>query len=244
MFQAIIFGLIINKHRWFSSLNIFIQMDKIDSKVIKGVLAIGLPIGIALFAEGGFFSVVTMMASRLEPEVIAAHQISLNFASLLFMVPLGVSMAITIRVGNAVGRKSLFDTRRAGMIGILMIFIIQLFIAGFMFSFPELVTKLYTKDQLVQSIAIQLLFLAAIFQISDGIQVAAAGALRGIQDTAFLMYSTTIAFWLFGFAASWYFCFRENMGAEGLWIGLIFGLTVAAILNFLRFEKKTRMAKS
>jgi MATE family multidrug resistance protein len=77
-----------------------------------------------LFAEGGLFSVITMFASKLSPEVIAAHQISLNFASVLFMVPLGMSLAITIRVGNAVGRKSKTDTRRAGMIGIGLIFFV------------------------------------------------------------------------------------------------------------------------
>jgi MATE family multidrug resistance protein len=241
--QALVFSIITAKHRWFSGLQIFHQLDRIDFQEIKHVLAIGLPIGIALLAEGGFFSVVTMMASRLEPEVIAAHQISLNFSSLTFMIPLGVSMAITIRVGNAIGRKSKEDTRRAGMIGILMVLVIQLHIAGFMFLFPELVAKMYSQDPKVQLLAVQLIFLAAIFQLSDGIQVASAGALRGIKDTAFLMYSTTIAFWLFGFAASWWFCFRENLGASGLWIGLIFGLTVAALLNFFRFEKKTRMLK-
>ncbi len=241
--QAVVFGLIISKHKWFSSLDVFKQFDKLDWVVMKQVLKIGIPIGVALFAEGGFFSIVTMLASTLSPEVIAAHQIALNFSSLLFMTPLGLSMAITIRVGNAVGRKSEIDTRRAGMIGILLIFITQIFIAGFIFSFPEMVSKIYTDDTKVQLIAVQLLFLAAIFQMSDGIQVAAAGALRGIKDTTFLMYSTTIAFWLFGFGASWWFCFKENMGAAGLWIGLIFGLTVAAILNFMRFEKKTRLRK-
>jgi MATE family multidrug resistance protein len=239
--QAIVFGIVMAKHRWFSHLNLFSHVEKLDKAVVIKVLVIGLPIGMALFAEGGFFSIVTMLASRLSPEVIAAHQISLNFASVLFMVPLGMSMAITVRVGNAVGRKSAIDTRRAGMIGIGLIFIVQIFLAGFIFAFPELVVSLYTKDIKVQEIAIQLLFFAAIFQLSDGIQVAAAGALRGLKDTKFLMYATTISFWVFGFAASWWFCFERNLGAAGLWIGLIFGLFVAAILNFIRFHKKTKL---
>ncbi len=239
--QALVFGLVLAKHRWFRQLQIFSHIEKIDKAVIFKVLSIGLPIGMALFAEGGFFTLVTMLASRLSPEVIAAHQISLNFASLLFMVPLGMSMAITIRVGNALGRKSAIDTRRAGMIGIGLIFVVQIFLAGFMFAFPETVVKLYTTDIQVQEIAIQLLFFAAIFQLSDGVQVAAAGALRGIQDTKFLMYSTTLAFWVFGFAASWWFCFERDLGAVGLWIGLIFGLSVAAVLNFIRFHRKTKL---
>ena len=239
--QALVFGFVLAKHRWFKNLNIFTHFEKIDKKVIFTVLGIGLPIGMALFAEGGFFSVVTMFASKLSPEVIAAHQISLNFASVLFMVPLGMSMAITIRVGNALGRKSKTDTRRAGMIGIGLIFVVQIFLAGFIFLFPEFVVNLYTKDIKVQNIALQLLFFAAIFQMSDGIQVAAAGALRGIKDTKFLMYATTIAFWAFGFSVSWWFCFEQGMGAKGLWIGLIMGLSVAAILNFQRFHSKTKI---
>lgn len=238
--QMVAFGLILAKHKWFKSLNIFSHFEKIDKPVVFKVLALGLPIGMALFAEGGFFSLVTMLASRLPPEVIAAHQISLNFASVLFMVPLGMSMAITIRVGNAVGRHSKIDTRRAGMIGIAMIFVVQIFLAGFMFVFPDLVVNLYTQDKVVQNIALQLLFFAAIFQISDGIQVAAAAALRGIKDTKFLMYATIIAFWIFGFSASWYFCFEKNMGAVGLWVGLIMGLSVVAVLNLLRFHSKTK----
>jgi MATE family multidrug resistance protein len=239
--QALVFGLVLAKHRWFSHLRLFSHLEKLDKATILKVLAVGLPIGMALFAEGGFFSIVTMLASRLSPEVIAAHQISLNFASVLFMVPLGMSMAITVRVGNAVGRKSAVDTRRAGMIGIGLIFIMQIFLAGFIFAFPEWVVNLYTKDTIVQDIAIQLLFFAAIFQLSDGIQVAAAGALRGLKDTKFLMYATTISFWVFGFAASWWFCFERNLGAAGLWIGLIMGLFVAAILNFIRFHSQTKL---
>ena len=241
LIQALVFGLVMAKHRWFKSLNIFAQFEWINLSTLFKVLALGLPIGMALLAEGGFFAVVTMLSSRLSPEVIAAHQISLNVASVLFMVPLGMSMAITVRVGNAVGRKSMVDIRRAGMIGIGMIFIVQIFLASFMFLFPEMVINLYTNDVKVQEIALVLILFAAIFQLSDGVQVAAAGALRGIKDTQFLMYSTIIAFWLFGFAASWWFCFEKDMGAAGLWIGLILGLTVAAILNFIRFNVKTKI---
>ena len=237
--QTLSFALVMAKHRWFRDLQIFSHLEKIDTQVFKTVLSLGLPIGLALFAEGGFFSLVTMLASRLSPEVIAAHQISLNFISVLFMFPLGMSMAITVRVGNAVGRKSAADTRAAGMIGIGLIFIMQIFLASFMFAFPEFVVNIYTDDPKVVDMALKLLFFAAIFQLSDGIQVAAAGALRGIKDTAFLMYSTTVAFWACGFAASWWFCFEKNMGAAGLWVGLIIGLSIAAILNFIRFNSKT-----
>ncbi|MCF6288598.1 MAG: MATE family efflux transporter [Proteobacteria bacterium] len=239
LIQAIVFGVVIAKHRWFRDLQVFSHFEKIDKAVIKKVLALGLPIGMALFAEGGFFSLVTMLASSLTPEVIAAHQISLNVASVLFMIPLGISMAITIRVGNALGRNSKADTRRAGMTGIAVIFIVQIFLAGLILLFPQAIVTLYTTDIKVQEIALQLILFAAIFQLSDGIQIAAAGALRGIKDTKFLMYATVIAFWGFGFITSWWLCFEKNMGAQGLWIGLILALSVVAVLNFWRFHKKT-----
>jgi len=244
LIQTVAFGLVMLKHRWFRDLEVFSHFEKVDKQVIFKVLSIGVPIGIALFAEGGFFSAVTMIASSLSPDVIAAHQISLNFASFMFMIPLGMSMAITVRVGNAVGRKSAIETRRAGMIGIGMIFIIQIITAMTIFLFKESIVELYTGAEAVQVVAVQLLLFAAAFQISDGVQVAGAGALRGIQDTTFLMYATTIAYWGFGLACSWWFCFEQNMGAEGLWLGLILGLTVAAILNFGRFYFKTKIHES
>ena len=240
--QALVFGLVIAKHRWFKDLKIFSHFEKIDKRVLLKVFALGFPIGMALLSEGGFFSVVTMLASRLSPEVIAAHQISLNVASVLFMVPLGISMAITVRVGNALGRNSAIDTRNAGLVGIALIFVVQIFLAGFMFLFPDMVIGLYTSDKKVVDVALVLILYAAIFQMSDGIQVASAGALRGIKDTKFLMYGTIIAFWLFGFSASWWFCFEKELGAAGLWLGLILGLSVAAVINFIRFYQKTKIA--
>lgn len=237
--QTIAFGLIIAKHKFFKGLQVFEGLQKPSWTSIRKILVIGLPIGIALFSEGGFFSLVTMLASRLETDVIAAHQIALNFSSLLFMVPLGLSMAITIRVGNALGRKSQADARRAGMIGFTVVFVIQAFLALMILIFPREIVTFYIKDEAVILLAVQLLFLAAIFQISDGIQVASAGALRGIKDTQFLIYSTSVSFWVFGVAASYWFCFVKGWGAFGLWTGMISGLTVAAILNFYRFHKQT-----
>jgi MATE family multidrug resistance protein len=238
--QMLAYGGIIAGHRHFRVYRVFGQWEKPDWAEIRRIVKLGFPIGVAVFAEAGFFSVVTIMASRLEPHVIAAHQITLNFASLLFMIPLGLAMAITIRVGNAVGRKSPEDIRRAGWVGIGLTLLTQTISALILFNYPEQIARLYTDDAMIISVAVSLLFLAGIFQLADGLQVAAAGALRGLQDTRFLMFSTILAFWGVGFVVSWWLAFEQGQGAEGLWIGLIAGLILAAILNLWRFYQKTR----
>ncbi len=238
--QMLAYGSIIARHRQFKAYAVFSHWERPDADEIRRILRLGLPIGVAVFAEAGFFSIVTMMASRLEPHVIAAHQITLNFASLLFMIPLGLAMAITIRVGNAVGRKNPEDIRRAGWVGIGLTLLTQSLSAWILFTWPEHVAHWYTDDAAIIAVAVNLLFLAGIFQIADGLQVAAAGALRGLQDTRFLMFSTILAFWGVGFVVSWWLAFGQNLGAEGLWIGLIAGLILAAILNLWRFYHKTR----
>lgn len=153
-------------------------------------------------------------------------------------------MGITIRVGNAVGRTHPVDIKNAGFIGIGMVLFTQLFSATITILFASLIVSLYTQDVAVGAIAVSLLFYAAVFQLSDGIQVASAGALRGIKDMNFIMLSNIFSFWLLGFVASWYLCFELNMGAEGLWIGIIVGLTAAAILNTSRFYLKTKITDS
>ncbi len=238
--QMLAYGVIISRHRLFQPFAVFRRFDPPRWSQIKRVVCLGFPIGVAVFAEAGFFSVVTIMASRLEPHMIAAHQVTLNFASLLFMVPLGLAMAITIRVGNALGRKNPEDIRRAGWVGTGLTLFTQTLAAWILFTWPEHIAQLYTGDPAIIIVAVKLLFLAGIFQLADGLQVAAAGALRGLQDTRFLMFSTILAFWGVGFVVAWWLTFHRHMGAEGLWMGLIAGLTLAAFLNLWRFYRQTR----
>jgi MATE family multidrug resistance protein len=238
--QMFAYIIITHKHKVMGSLKIFSQFDRPDWSEIWRFFRLGFPVGMSMFAEVGFFSVITLLASSLATDTVAAHQIALNFSSLLFMVPLGLSMGITIRVGNAVGRSNPTDIRNAGFYGVGMVLFTQLFSATVTVLFAAGIVALYTNDQAVATIAVSLLFYAAVFQLSDGIQVASAGALRGIKDMNFIMFSNLFSFWLLGFAASWYLCFERGMGAEGLWIGIIVGLTAAAVLNTLRFNSKTR----
>jgi len=238
--QMLAYITITHKHKIIGSYKIFSQLDRPDWAEIGQFFKLGFPVGMSMFAEVGFFSIITLLASSLATETVAAHQIALNFASLLFMVPLGLSMGITIRVGNAVGRNNPIDIKNAGFYGISLVLITQILAATITILFAAQIVGLYIDDPAVSAIAVGLLFYAAIFQLSDGIQVAAAGALRGIKDMNFIMFSNIFSFWVLGFVTSWYLCFEQDLGAEGLWIGIIVGLTAAAFLNVLRFKFKSK----
>ena len=239
--QMLAYIIITHKHKVIGSYQIFSQFDRPDWAEVGRFFKLGFPVGMSMFAEVGFFAIITLLASSLATEIVAAHQVALNFSSLLFMVPLGLSMGITIRVGNAVGRGNPVDIKHAGFYGISLVLITQIFAAAVTVLFAPQIVALYTQDLGVASVAVGLLFYAAVFQLSDGIQVAAAGALRGIKDMNFIMLSSIFSFWMLGFVTSWYLCFEKNMGAAGLWIGIIVGLTAAAILNIFRFKFKSKL---
>ncbi len=152
------------------------------------------------------------------------------------MVPFGIGMATTIRVGNAVGRGDRAGTRRAGLVGVTLGLMVQSASAAAMLLMPRAIASVFTDDPQVLDAAAQLLRLAGIFQIADGVQVISAGALRGLKDTRLPMLITGVAYWGVGMPVGWYLTFARGMGATGIWTGLIAGLAVAAILLFTRFE--------
>ncbi|MGV6851424.1 MAG: MATE family efflux transporter [bacterium] len=237
-----LFGMLIYalRHKHYREANIFTRLQAPSWTYISRIFKVGLPIGGAIFVEGSLFSAVALMMGSLGAKTAAAHQVAINFASLTFMIPLGLAMAVTVRVGNAVGRKDKVAIRRAGLVGLGLVFFTQVFSAIIMFAFPETIARFYTQDQQVIDIVLQLIFLAAIFQMPDGIQVAAAGALRGLKDTRGPMIITFISFWLIGLSLGYWLGFHTSMGARGMWVGLIAGLSVAAVLLTLRFLKLTR----
>jgi MATE family multidrug resistance protein len=211
-----------------------------DVPALFAHLRLGGPIAVALLMEAGMFSAAGLLIGRLGEIPVAAHQLAANVASITFMVPLGIAMAVTVRVGNAVGRGDQAAVRRAGMIGIGMAGCAQAVSCVVMLAMPHLVLSLYTSDPRVIGMGVSLLALAAVFQFSDGIQVAAAGALRGLKDTRLPMFITGFAYWVAGVPAGWYLAFPLGMGARGMWIGLIVGLTCAAVLLFTRFHLLSR----
>jgi len=229
--------------RWrpeYRSLGLFTHFEPPRWHAIAELLRVGLPMGVTLFMEASLFVAVALVIGRLGETTVASHQIALNVASVTFMLPLGLAMAITVRVGHAVGRNDRVGVRWAGFTGIALTLATQLAASLLMLLLPQTLAQLYTRDPAVVALAAQLLVLAGLFQFSDGIQVAANGALRGLKDTRLPMLITCIAYWAIGMSSGWWLAFQMGYGARGMWMGLIAGLSTAALLLFWRFWAKTR----
>jgi MATE family multidrug resistance protein len=149
-------------------------------------------------------------------------------------------MATTVRVGHAVGRNDRQGVRDAGLVGLMLTLAAQGVSALLMLTLPQRIASLYTDDAAVIALAAQLLILAGLFQFSDGLQVAAAGALRGLKDTRVPMLITTFAYWIVGMPVGGWLAFRAGLGARGMWMGLIAGLSMAAVLLTTRFWRLAR----
>jgi MATE family multidrug resistance protein len=223
------------RHHNYRGLRLFDRFEWPDLRRIGALVHIGLPMAVTLLAEAGLFVAAALIISTLGEEVIASHQVAINIASLFFMIPLGLAMAITVRVGNAVGRGDERGVRYAGFCGIGLTLVTQMVSAGLMLSLPHFIAALYTRDPAVITLAAQLIMLAGLFQFSDGIQVASNGALRGLKDTRVPMAITLFAYWIVGMPVGWWLAFHHGMGARGMWMGLIAGLSVAAVMLFTRF---------
>ena len=198
---------------------------------------VGGPIGVSLFFECTLFSVVALILGKLGPEILSANQIALNLASVTFMVPLGLAMAVTVRVGRAVGAGNPVAARRAGLAGNALCVGFMSCAALVMLVFPDALTRLYSNDPRVLVVARQLLFCAAIFQVFDGLQVSGAGALRGLKDTRAPMLITVVAYWCVGVPTGYYLGVVRDWGPQGLWYGLIGSLVAAASLLNARFYR-------
>lgn len=227
-------------HQPYKRFDIFGKFRWPEKKYLSELLQIGTPIGISSSMEVSMFAAVSLLISTLSTIQIAAHQIAINFASICFMIPLGLSIAISARVGNSIGRGKPQEARFRGYIGVSISTLFMIGTATILFLFPKAITSIYTSDAEVTAIAVQLLYMAAIFQISDGLQVSGYGALRGLKDTKVPMIVNLIAYWVIGIPTAYLLGFTYNYGAPGFWIGLIAGLTAAGILHNVRFFVKTK----
>ncbi len=203
----------------------------------KDVLKLGFPMAVTLGFEISLFAAVALLIAKYPTEIMGAHQIAINIASVTFMIPLGMSQAIAARVSYFAGQKNFAASKLAGHVGIATSLLFATLSASIMVLFSELLISLYTQDKQVIETAITLLFYAAIFQFSDGLQVTAAGALRGLKDSKIPMVITAIAYWLIGFPLGFYLAENQNYNVDGYWCGLIMGLTAAAILLLKRWLK-------
>ena len=202
--------------------------------VLAEIFSIGIPNGVSIFLEISMFATITLFIGSLSVEVVAAHQITINIASIAYMIPLGIAIALTSRVGQAVGRGSRPDIVRSAVCGMTLSGVICLLLALVFFTLPNQLVSLYTDDPGVSGIAAGLLFFAALFQFSDGIQIACVGALRGLKDTKIPMLLNILAFWILGLPAGYLAGMVFELGAKGFWMGLVFGLTAGAVFQFGR----------
>lgn len=207
---------------------------------IKEILKIGIPSGMQYFFEVGAFAGALLLAGRISKEAQSAHQIALQIASVTYMFYLGISSAVSIRVGNALGRKDAASIRRAAWAAVLIgLGCVIVFVTNIV-SFRHLLPWIYIQEEPVVLIAAQLLLIAAVFQLFDGIQAIVMGALRGMSDVVLPTVITFVAYWLIGLPAAWLFSEQLGWGVEGIWFGLTSGLAFSALLLCGRLALKTR----
>jgi MATE family multidrug resistance protein len=207
---------------------------------IRQSIRIGLPIGTQMAAEIGVFVFVGLLAGHLGEIDLAAHQLVLGLASLTFTIALGVASAGAVRVGLAVGARDRARTRTAGFAAIAGGIGIMLVGAATFAIFPRAVARLVTDQNAVIAAAVPVLLIAAVFQLSDGLQAIGAGILRGAGDTTFPLVSNLVGHWLVGLPIALYLGFHRDMGIVGLWWGLCAGLTAVAILLLFRFNRLSK----
>ena len=227
-------------HAHFKEFELFKRWDWPQWAEISKLLKIGLPIGTGIFVEGSLFIGAALLIARLGALPASAHLIAINYSALMFMIPLGLASAVTTRVGNALGRGEPEAARYAGLIGLLIVLFTQTLSAASMIIIPEFIVSIYTNDPAITSIAVGLLFYSAIFQYADGIQICAAGALRGLKDTVVPMFINMVSYLLVGLSVGYYLTFNKAMGPAGMWIGMIVGLSFGAVLLLGRFLSKSR----
>jgi len=212
----------------------------VDLSRIRRLIALGIPAAVQFTLESGVFATVTALIARLGAIPLATHQIALNTVAFTYMVPLGIASAAAVRVGQALGRK---DPHGATVAGGTAIFIGASFmtLAGVvLLAVPEWIARVYTTDMTVIRNTAALLAAGAAFQLFDGIQSVATGALRGAGDTRTPMLCHFTAYWIVGLPLGAWLCFRRGWGALGLWIGLSLALILIGIVLLLVWRRKTR----
>jgi len=216
----------------------------IDFPRIRRLITLGYPAALQFTLESGVFALVTTLIARLGPVPLASHQIALNTVALTYMVPLGISSAAAVRVGQAIGRK---DPRAAGDAGNTAIFLGAAFMtcaSAALLIFPRAIARMYTPAEDIIRATTYLLAAGAAFQLFDGIQTVATGALRGAGDTRTPMLCHLIAYWIIGLPLGYWLCFHLNWGAFGLWSGLSLALILIGLVLLLSWRRMTRRLAS
>lgn len=224
------------KWKPFVEFNLFIQWGKISFKKWKEILFIGVPIGISIFVEISIFSAVTLLMANYSTAIISAHQIALNFTSLLYMIPLSISMGVTILVGQEIGAGRYKDAKQYGYLSVGLAVLFSFISIVILLLFREQIASLYTTDIDIVKLSMHFFLYAALFQLSDAIQAPVQGALRGYKDVNITFVMAIVSYWVIGLPVGYAMATYTNLGPYGYWVGLITGLTIGAITLTIRLR--------
>ncbi|RCW77159.1 MATE family efflux transporter [Saliterribacillus persicus] len=225
---------IVHVVRPFRKHHIFRSWSKPSFKSWISLLKIGVPIGFSIFFEVSIFSAVTLFMSVYSTYTIAAHQAAINFASLLYMIPLSIAMTLTIVIGFEIGAKRISDAKHYAYMGILSGMFISIFAGAILYIFDDPVARLYATNPEVIELTKHFLFYAIFFQFADGIGAPIQGVLRGYKDVNITFWMSLVSYWIIGLPSGWLLANYTNMEAYGYWLGLIIGLAAGAIALFTR----------
>lgn len=242
---AIALLIYLNRSKTFKQFHLLAERVRPNLAGIRYILKLGVPIGFTIFVEASMFSVIALFLAPLGPVIVAGHQIALNIVSLLFMLPLSIGMALTLRVSFLVGARAPDSARLISRSSLILASAVALVFANLLFMFSDSIAALYTTDPQVQAVTIRLLSFAAMFQIADVIQVTCISALRGYKDTRVPMLIMLFSFWVIGLPLGYVLTFTDwiapSLGAAGFWVGLTAGLTSASVFlgwRLFRYQPK------
>lgn len=240
LFMAASMMVFVYKSKRFRDFNLKWSIKNFNSEIIRKILKVGLPSGFQYFFEVGAFSFAVIMIGWIGAKELAAHQIAISLASVSFMGVLGISQAGGILVSNAVGEQDITKVRKSGFNSILL-GMIWMSLCGVIFIlFKNYLPLIYIRDTEVIAIASNLLIIAALFQLSDGVQAVGVGICRGLTDVKIPTLITFIAYWIISLPIGYLLGFYFKFGVEGVWIGLLIGLTCSAIMLTFRFNYKSK----
>ncbi|NGP46121.1 MATE family efflux transporter [Bacillaceae bacterium SIJ1] len=225
------------RNRTFREHKLFIKWPRPELKAWKEILSIGVPMGLSVFFEASIFSVVTLfMGALFDTLTVSAHQIALNVTSMIFMVPLSMAMGLTILVGYSVGGGKRENARQYAILGVGGSIGFLMLCSVFLFTFREVIASAYTTDPAVIQLAGAFLMIATLYQVSDGAQASLQGVLRGYKDVNVPFWIAFVSYWIIGIPSGYILAQMTTLGPFGFWVGIIIGLTSAAIGFLIRLR--------
>jgi len=232
----------VTQRKPFNDYRVLTRLWRIDWSLMRQIIVIGAPISLAFLLEYGLFSSAGLLMGVISTTALAAHQITLQVAAILYMVPFDISMAATIRVGHAVGRNDAAAVKRAGLVAMLLGIVLSTILTLAVIITRGSIARFFLSETTANAdatieLAATLLAIGATLFVTDGLQATAVGALRGLKDTRVPLLFAAISYWLIGFSSAYALAFYTPFGAIGVWIGLSLGTVVYATLLVLRFRR-------